>query len=208
LAASTSLIPKICGSVAATCSDGLGPSLPIDPEVAVQPAHIRGERSRHALAFLLDSGHGANRREQCGSVLDSKLGGGATSAQISKQPVQAVDGSAAFLGQLVAPVGKQPEQGCVVLAHHLMKAPTVHGHGGDGDRIQGIGLAAVVCGQESSSSGERGGNVDDRFAGGNGCWASSSPRPDAPSTAQVRSGHALAQCSSRLSIALFAGTRS
>jgi hypothetical protein len=32
--------------------------------------------------------------------------------------------------------------------------------------------------------------------------------PDAPSTAQMRSGHALAQCSSRLSIALLAGTRS
>jgi len=31
--------------------------------------------------------------------------------------------------------------------------------------IQGIGLATVAGVQESSSSGERGGNVDDRFAG-------------------------------------------
>jgi hypothetical protein len=67
---------------AATCSDGLGTSLPIDPEVAVQPSHIRDERSRHALAFVLDSGHGANRREQRGSQGDAEptRGAGNTTA--------------------------------------------------------------------------------------------------------------------------------
>ncbi len=39
------------------------------------------ERSHHALAFVLDSGHRANRREQRGSIFGSKLSGGATSAE-------------------------------------------------------------------------------------------------------------------------------
>ncbi len=73
--------PEDLRQCAATCSDGLGTSLPIDPEVAVQPSHIRDERSRHALAFVLDSGHRANRREQRGSILGSKLSEGATSAE-------------------------------------------------------------------------------------------------------------------------------
>ena len=177
-------------------------------EVAVQPSHISDELSSHALAFVLDGGHRANRGEQRGSIPGCEVGGRASRAQVSEQPMQPVDRSSAFLGQLIASVSEQPQDRCVVLTCHSAKTRAVHGHGGDGDRIQRIGLATVAGVQGRARAARVAGTSTTASPALTSCWASRSPRPDAPSTAQVRSDHVAAHFKRRFSIALFAGTRS
>ncbi len=104
---------------AATCSDSLCASLPTHRELAVEPAHISDEYSRHALAFMLDGGHGVNRGDQRGRILGCQVGWRATRAQISEQPMQPVDRPSTLLGQLVPSVGKEPQDRSVILTGHV-----------------------------------------------------------------------------------------
>ena len=81
----------------------------------VEAPHVGEELSGHLLALGLDAVAGAGLGEQTRRGVSAEVGGRAAGDQVAQVPVQPVDGSAAFAGELVAAVREQPEHAMVIV---------------------------------------------------------------------------------------------
>jgi hypothetical protein len=192
---------------AAAGRGGLCASLPVGGEIAVQSSHVTDELSGPALALDLDNGDRANGPEERGRIVGCEVGRRTTWGQVSEQPVEPVDRPPALLVQFVPPVGEEPQDRRMVLTRYLAKSSAGMATVATTASRRSVFRLWPVCRSRARPA---------RLAGTSttvspaltSCCARKSPSPVAPSMAHVRSGHAADQFSRRLSVALFAGTRS
>ena len=85
--------------------------------------------------------------------------------EVAQQHVEAVDGAAAFLVEVVAAVGEQPQHRGVVVAGDLAQPGVAHRHDRDRGGVDVVGLAAMAGVQQPCAGGELGGHVHNRLAG-------------------------------------------
>ena len=69
---------------------------------------------------------------------------GAAGVQVTELDVEPVQGAGPLGHDVVAAFGEQPQDGGVVFGLDLVEASVVLGDGGDGGRIDRIGLAAIT----------------------------------------------------------------
>jgi hypothetical protein len=94
-----------------------------------------------------------------------KARGGASGDEVSQQPVQPVEETGAFVGQVIAAFGQQPQDGGLVFGGDDAQVGAVQGDLGDAERVGGVGLAAPAGGQQPGPDRQGRRHVDDVFTG-------------------------------------------
>jgi hypothetical protein len=109
----------------------------------------------------------ADRRDpgqQQGGPLGGQVTSGAAGDQVHQQPVQPVDGLSARSDQVLASLGQQVQDCCLVLDADLAQGGNAASGDGDRDRIVRVALAAVADRQHPHPGGQLGRHVQDLFA--------------------------------------------
>ena len=80
--------------------------------------------------------------------------------------MEPIDHPSALCGQLVSPVGKQPQHRAMVLADDPSQVGVMLGNRRHAVRIDAVGLACVAAAEQTRPCGKGGGHVNHRLPGG------------------------------------------
>jgi hypothetical protein len=114
-----------------------------DGDLLLQVADVCDQVSSQLVTDDRRCTSGRDRGQQGGGALGGEVASGAAWDQVDQQPVEPVDGLGASGDQVLAPLAKQVQHGCLILDTHLLQPSSVAGGDGDSDRVGGVALAAV-----------------------------------------------------------------
>ncbi len=146
-----------------------------DPAAGLPGDVTRSDRGEHGLGLTGgDVAFRLSRQEFC------------------QQRLQSVDGLAPATSQSFTAVGEHPQRLELTVQPQHPQSRGPHRNSGDRMGVVGVGLAVVASVEEPDPGGELRRDVHHLLAASSSRWASGRPAPLLPSTAQTRSGQALA----------------
>jgi hypothetical protein len=151
---------------------------------------------RHPAARLPGQVAGADGGQQRLVLAGGLLHRRTTGDQVQEQPVQPVQGLVAGAGQFVAAVTQHPQHHQLRIRGDLSQSLVPQGDHDDRVRAGSVSLAALAGIEHPGPGGGLAGTSSTRSPLASSRCASGRPIPCAPSTAQMRSGHCRATCSS------------
>jgi len=104
--------------------------------------------------------------------------GRAAGHQLAQQPVQPVQRLRPGPGQLITPVGQQPQHRQALIMGQLPQPAGAQRRDGDGVRVGGVGLAAVAGVQDPDASGQLGRHIHHLLPLGQQPGRQRPPRPE------------------------------
>jgi hypothetical protein len=200
--------PEQAGQAGPGRGDGDSELLPGLPDPGIDAAQVLQERRGELPAGRLHRPFRPDRLQHPGGASCGDHLGHTTGDQLAQHRMQPADDLGAGAAQVTVPFGPDLQHRRVIIGPH----PPDTGRPQRRDRhrpgIVRVVLVHVPGGQQPDPRAEFGLHIATRLPADTSCWASRWPVPPAPSTAQVRCGHAAAQANSRSAWTTQARTRS